>query len=130
MTRGFFTKLYILCSLPLTGCIRVAPKMPRIIAAPAPIAYTAADLDQDVADYRKLAISGSPDQAQAERNKIIYRIVTEVDLAYGRFEGSLSTGRAGAQTAGDAAQLGMTAAAAVVDATEIKDHGKSAIVRQ
>jgi hypothetical protein len=104
-----------------TGCLRVAPRMPAVLSNPAPIAYTPAALDADIGVYRAALAGNKPDAAKVERNAIVYHLIAQIDLAYGAFELSLSTRRAGAQTAGDAAQLGVTAAATVVGATAVKD---------
>ncbi len=47
--------------------------------------------------------------------------MAQIEAAYSKFESKTLTSRAGLQTAGDAAQLGVTAAATVVGATGIKD---------
>lgn len=103
-----------------TGCLRVAPKMPKLIGSPA-ISYTPQDLDTDVKSYREDVAGGKLEAARTIRDTIVYRVLAQVDAAYGGFELNLSTRRAGAQTAADATQLGLTAAATVSGTTEIKD---------
>lgn len=95
--------------------------MPRNVASAAPISYDGADFDADVKAYRGALDAKQLDLARTKRDQIVYRVVAQIDAAYGAFESSLSNGRAAYQTGGDAAQLGLTAAATVVGATEIKD---------
>lgn len=104
-----------------TGCLRVAPKMPRAIASAAPIQYTSRQFDSDVTAYRNAMGSSSGGSARLLRDQIIYRVMAQTDAAYGSFEVHLNVQRAGARTAGDAAQLGLTAAATVVGASGVKD---------
>jgi hypothetical protein len=103
-----------------TGCLRVAPKIPKVIGSPA-ISYSTQDFDADVQHYRTDVIGGQFGAARSIRDQIAYRVLAQIDAAYGGFELSLSTRRAGAQTAADATQLGLTAAATVTGTTEIKD---------
>ncbi len=125
MNRSSIPSVYLcvfsLLSMGGTGCLRVAPKMPANLASPAPITYSKTSFDTDVASYRSLLAAGKLDAAKAQRNQIIYRVIAQIDAAYGGFEMNLSTRRAGIQTGGDAAQLGLSAAATVVGATEVKD---------
>ncbi|HZL28536.1 MAG TPA: hypothetical protein VFC39_18580, partial [Acidobacteriaceae bacterium] len=76
--------------------------MPKVLSNPAPIAYTPAALDADIAVYRAALAANKPDAAKTERNAIVFHLIAQIDLAYGAFELHLSTRRAGAQTAGDA----------------------------
>jgi hypothetical protein len=103
-----------------TGCLRVAPKMPKAIGSPT-IGYTAQDFEGDVKSYRDDVSAGKLGPARTVRDQIVYRVLGQIDAAYGGFELSLSTRRAGAQTAADATQLGLTAAATVTGTTEVKD---------
>ncbi len=107
--------------IPIVGCLRVAPRIPAALASPASITYSVHDFDTDVANYRQSVLAGMLDAAKTQRNSIIFRILAQVDAAYGEFEIKVSTRRAGYQTSGDAAQLGLTAAATVVGASGIKD---------
>lgn len=116
---GSFVATFSLAST--IGCLRAAPKMPSVIASPPDIYYTGADLKADVNNYRVLIRNAKADDAKAERNQIVYRVVAQLDAAYGRFEVTLTTTRAGYETAGAATNLGLTAAATVVGATNIKD---------
>lgn len=102
------------------GCLRVAPKMAKSLASPSIVAYSSSDLNADVASYRVSVASSSLDTAKAQRNQIAFRVMAQVDAAYGSFELELASTRAGAQTAGDAAQLGLTAAATVIGGSDIK----------
>jgi hypothetical protein len=103
-----------------TGCLRVAPKIPKVIGSPA-ISYSTQDFDADVQHYRTAVAGGNPGAARTIRDRIVYRVLAQIDAAYGGFELTLSTRRAGAQTAADAIQLGLTAAATVTGTTEVKD---------
>jgi hypothetical protein len=78
-------------------------------------------LDADVAAYHASIANHALDIAKTQRNQIVFRIIAQVDAAYGAFELNLSTRRAGLQTGGDAAQLGLSAAATLVGASDIKD---------
>ena len=109
-----------LCLL-LGGCLRVAPKLPRSLQSPAPLAYSPAAFDADVARYRTALSAADPLAARTERDAIVYRVLAQVDAAYGAFEVNLNVRRAGAQTGADAAQLGLTAAATVTGASGVKD---------
>jgi hypothetical protein len=104
-----------------TGCLRVAPKMSLPLASMAPINYSSSALNADVAAYKASITSNALDTAKTQRDQIVFHIIAQIDSAYGAFELDLSTHRAGAQTAADATQLGLTAAATVVGATEVKD---------
>ncbi len=122
--RGFKVLAILLATFSLVstiGCLRAAPKMPSIIASPPDIYYTAADLKTDVDSYRASVKAAKTDDAKTERNQIVYRVLAQLDAAYGQFEITLTTTRAGYETAGAAANLGLTAAATVVGATDIKD---------
>jgi hypothetical protein len=103
------------------GCFRVAPKMPPPLASMAPINYSSSSLDADVAAYHASIANHALDIAKTQRNQIVFRITAQIDAAYGAFELNLSTRRAGLQTGGDAAQLGLSAAATLVGASDIKD---------
>jgi hypothetical protein len=103
-----------------TGCFRVAPKMPTVLSSPPDIYYSAADLKTDVDAYRASLKASKLDEAKTERNQIVYRVLAQLDAAYGQFEITLTTSRAGYETAGAAANLGLTAAATLVGAADIK----------
>lgn len=122
--------------LSCAGCLPVTPKMPKTLSLAAPLNYDAKDFEADVNSYKAAVRSGlldPPKAGSAEaaraatldawtlRNQIVYRVMAQIDAAYLRFEGQLSATRAGAQTAGDAANLGITAAATVVGASSVKD---------
>jgi hypothetical protein len=87
----------------------------------APINYSSSALDADVAAYHASIANHALDNAKTQRNQIVFRIIAQIDAAYGAFELNLSTRRAGLQTGGDAAQLGLSAAATLVGASDIKD---------
>lgn len=103
------------------GCFRIAPKMPPPLASMAPINYSSSALDADVAAYHASMANHALDLAKTQRNQIVFRIIAQIDAAYGAFELNLSTRRAGLQTGGDAVQLGLSAAATLVGASDIKD---------
>jgi hypothetical protein len=117
-----FVLLLGACALTCTtGCLRVAPKMPPVLSSPPDIYYSAADLKTDVDAYRASLKASKLDEAKTERNQIVYRVLAQLDAAYGQFEITLTTSRAGYDTAGAAANLGLTAAATVVGATDVKE---------
>ncbi len=107
--------------LSATGCLRVAPKMPKTLASPVPIIYAPGDFQRNVNAYRADVAAGALDRAKAERDEICYRVMAQIEAAYSQFESTTLTSRAGFQTGGDAAQLGLTAAATVVGAAGVKD---------
>jgi hypothetical protein len=102
------------------GCLRVSPKMPKVVASPTSIFYSPSQFDNDVASYRASVSSGNLAAAATQRNQIVYRILAQIDEAYGGFELHLSTTRAGYQTGAAAVNLGLTAAATLVGASDIK----------
>ena len=104
-----------------TGCLRVAPKMPKTLASPAPITYAPNEFQANVATYRADFDAKHYDLATDDRNRIAYRVMAQIEAAYSQFESTTLTSRAGLQTGGDAAQLGLTAAATVVGAAGVKD---------
>jgi len=120
--RSVFCRCVIaLAAIYTTGCFRVAPKMSLPLASMAPINYSPSALDADVSSYRASIAKPDLDTAKIQRNQIVFRIIAQIDTAYGAFELDLSTRRAGVQTAGDATQLGLSAAATLVGASEVKD---------
>lgn len=108
-------------ALTTIGCFRIAPKMPPPLASMAPINYSSSALDADVASYHASIANHALENAKTQRNQIVFRIIAQIDAAYGAFELNLSTRRAGLQTGGDAAQLGLSAAATLVGASDVKD---------
>jgi outer membrane murein-binding lipoprotein Lpp len=108
------------CSLATTGCLRVAPKMPGVVSSPPDIYYSAADLKTDVDTYRASLKAAKLDDAKTERDQLVYRVLAQLDAGYGQFEITLTTSRAGYQTAGAAVNLGLTAAATVAGVADIK----------
>ncbi len=125
MNRRLISSAYLsmlsFLSMGVSGCLRVAPRMPANLKSPAPITYSGNTFDTDVTSYRTSVANGNLALAKVQRNQIIFRILAQIDAAYGGFEQNLSTRRAGIQTGGDAAQLGLSAAATVVGASEVKD---------
>ncbi len=86
-------------ALTTIGCFRIAPKMPPPLASMAPINYSSSALDADVASYRASIANHALDNAKTQRNQIVFRIIAQIDAAYGAFELNLSTRRAGLQQA-------------------------------
>jgi hypothetical protein len=123
--KSGFTFAYRACAgllmLSAVGCIPVTPKMPKTLSLAGPINYSDEDYKSDLTKYRDLLDTVKPDDAKAQRNKIVFRIMAQIDAAYSRFETGLATTRAGAQTLADGANLGVTAAATVVGASSVKD---------
>ncbi len=105
----------------MAGCMRFAPKMPKNLSSPAPILYSPAEFDADVHRYRDALKAGDLKTARTERDQIVFRVMAQIESAYGNFEGSLTTSRAAALTGADAAQLGLTAAATIVGSSGVKD---------
>ncbi len=119
--KVIFWGCLVILVISATGCFRVAPKMPPPLASQAPINYSTGALDADVAKYRAFVERPDLDAAKTQRNQIAYRIMAQIDSAYGAFEQRLSTRRAGAQTSADAALLGLTAATTLAGTSDIKD---------
>jgi hypothetical protein len=108
--------------LPAAGCrSTMGPKMPSSLTAPSVTTYKAADLTSDVAAYRAKVAGGDMTGALAMRNQMAYRVMGDIEMSYSKFEMSLTTQRAGFETGSDAVQLGISAAATVVGAAEVKD---------
>ncbi len=103
------------------GCMRFAPKMPKNLSSPAPILYSPAEFDTDVHRYREAVRAGDLKTARTERDQIVFRVMAQIESAYGHFEASLTTSRAAALTGADAGQLGLTAAATIVGSSGVKD---------
>jgi hypothetical protein len=104
-----------------SGCHTMGPKMPKELGAPVVTSYSGTQFAADVTAYRT-AVS-KPDLAQARilRDQIAYRVMAEIELAYGRFEMTLTTNRAAFQTGSDVVQLGLAAAIAVTPAGDVTD---------
>lgn len=128
--RLTFTSALLFCT---TGCLRLGPKRPAamrsadLIFAPG-TSTTGTPVTKDqlavlVGEYHKVVNSPTAnlDLAKTYRNQIIFGMMSNIEYIYNDFEGSLLAKRALAQTGEDAAQLGATAAIAVVGAPDIKD---------
>jgi hypothetical protein len=104
------------------GCrSTMGPKMPPTLVAPAITGYKAADFNADLSSYRAKVAAPDMAGALALRNQIAYRVMGDIEINYSKFEMSLTTQRAGFETGSDALQLGMSAAATLVGATDIKN---------
>jgi len=104
------------------GCrSSMGPKMPATLSAPATTNYKASDFNADIASYRAKVAANDTQGALALRNQIAYRVMGDIEVNYSKFEMSLTTQRAGFETGSDAIQLGMSAAATLVGATDIKN---------
>ena len=105
-----------------SGCrSTMGPKMPLSLTAPSVTAYTAAEFNADVSAYRARVAANDMPGALALRNQIAYRVMGDIEMSYSKFEMNLTTQRAGFETGSDAAQLGMSAAATLVGATDVKN---------
>ena len=109
----------LLVLLGSTGCLRLVPKKPTYLSSTALI-YSVSDLNSDISTYRKFTPADA-EAAKILRNRIVFRIMSQIEAAYGDFENRAFYGRATANTLGDAAQLGVTSAAVVVGASGVKD---------
>jgi len=115
LTTGFLLLL-------VTGCgSTMGPKMPAAITAPEVSVYSAADLGNDIKAYRAFVTAGQLQQALALRNQMAYRVMGDIEAGYSKFEMRLTSQRAGFETGADAVQLGISAAATVVGASDVKD---------
>jgi len=104
------------------GCrSTMGPAMPVTLTAPSTTTYKAADFNADLASYRAKMASGDTLGATTLRNQIAYRVMGDIEMSYSKFEMSLTTQRAGLETGADAVQLGMSAAATLVGASDVKD---------
>jgi hypothetical protein len=99
----------------------MGPKMPAAITAPEVSVYSAADLGNDIKTYRGFVTAGQLQQALALRNQMAYRVMGDIEAGYSKFEMRLTSQRAGFETGADAVQLGISAAATVVGASDVKD---------
>jgi len=99
----------------------MGPKMPPALSAPATTGYKAADFNADIGSYRARVAANDVQGALALRNQIAYRVMGDIEVSYSKFEMRLTTQRAGFETGSDALQLGMSAAATLVGATDIKN---------
>ncbi|HWG21344.1 MAG TPA: hypothetical protein VG225_12510 [Terracidiphilus sp.] len=117
----------------LCGCrSTMGPKMPPAMGAPGITTFKADDFKAAVAQYRCLVSGSCKDaagnsiaidlpEAQVLRNQIAYRVMVDIEADYSRFEMNLTTQRAGFETGADTIQLGMSAAASLVGAADVKD---------
>lgn len=113
---------FLIVPLTLCGCQHtMAPPLPKALAAPAIVSYPIEDFNSDVARYRQ-AISGK-DYATARtlRDAIVGRAFSSIEYGYSRFEGQIIERRASFETSADVTSLGVTAAATVIGAGDIKD---------
>jgi hypothetical protein len=112
----------ILPLLVVCGCrSTMGPKMPQAMSAPAITGYKAADFNADVTSYRAKVATSDLAGALTLRNQIAYRVMGDIEENYSRFEMNLTTQRAGFETGSDVVQLGMSAAATLVGATDVKN---------
>lgn len=126
MRLGHFKSPVYLCAgafcLMACGCrSTMGPKMPAALSAPAVTGYKAADFNADVSSYRAKIAASDNAGALALRNQIAYRVMGDIEVNYARFEMSLTTQRAGFESGSDAIQLGLSAAATLTGATDVKD---------
>jgi hypothetical protein len=104
------------------GCgSTMGPKMPATLTAPGVTSYPAKEFQDNVKSYRDDVTGGHTADALALRNEIAYRVMGDIEMNYSKFEMSLTTQRAGFETGSDAVQLGMSAAATLVGATDVKN---------
>jgi len=114
--------VFSIALLPATGCRNtLGPKMPPALGAPSITVYKASEFTEDLKNYRAAIAAGELVRAKALRNQMAYRVMVDIEADYSRFEMSLTTQRAGFETGADTVQLGISAAATLVGATEVKD---------
>ncbi len=104
-----------------SGCHTMGPKMPKEISAPVVTSYSGTQFADDVKAYRTAVSQTDLARAKVLRDQIAYRVMAEIELAYGRFEMTLTTNRAAFQTGSDVVQLGLAAAIAVTPAGDVTD---------
>lgn len=106
----------------VSGCRNtMGPRMPPSMGAPAITEYKAADFAANVKEYQDAVAANNLTLALTLRNRIAYRVMVDIESNYAKFEMSLTTQRAGFETGTDAIQLGMSAAASLVGATDVKN---------
>jgi hypothetical protein len=111
-----------LALLAACGCRNtMGPKMPQAMSAPSVADYKAADFTADVSSYRAKVASSDMAGALTIRNQIAYRVMGDIEANYSSFEMNLTTQRAGFETGSDVIQLGMSAAATLVGASDVKN---------
>ena len=99
----------------------MGPKMPPALGAPSITVYKASDFTADLASYRAAIVANDLARARALRNQMAYRVMVDIEADYSRFEMSLTTQRAGFETGADTVQLGISAAATLVGASDVKE---------
>ena len=105
----------------LTGCMNtMAPTTPKILS-PSITSYPASAYSGDVTAYRTAMNAKDYARARVLRDQIVYRTLADIESTYGRFEVRLTTSRATESVLADTAELGITAATAVVGASDVKD---------
>jgi hypothetical protein len=106
----------------LTGCAGrlERPKIPPVVAVPAPDGktgnYTLRNYADDLAAYG----NGSGTNAAALRNKIVYSLIAEIDYAFYNYETKLFLNEGQFHVASDFLQLGMAAGGTLTNGTRGK----------
>jgi hypothetical protein len=120
MTR-WFSLLLIGLTLGLSGCAGTfeTPNHPNTIGTDT-TAYTFIAYQQDLKTYHDEIRLHDYDGATVQRDMMVYNILTDIDWNYGIYKGKLHSGRGEIATVGDAASLGLSAAATVVGGAELK----------
>ena len=90
------------------------PKTPPILTERVGL-YTTTEFDADVISYNSAMNLGDYDQARVIRDKVIYRVMGTVDLAYGNFEANLFNTRATRNVILDIVENTLTAVIGITD---------------
>jgi len=136
--RLFAVTMAAFLSLVPTGCVhRTMQQKPATMTSPGIVILNhdqieskdkiAKALAQVAEDYRTNTDQGNLAQAKILRNRFVFTIMGQIEASYGNFEHSFRSNRATAETATDAAVLGLTAAASVVGEAGIKDMLTAAV---
>jgi len=99
----------VFCILIFSGCSTLAPDKPAFYRGDS---YTLEQYQDDLNEYEKPDVQ---DRRRA-RDKIIYKVATEIDKAYFEFKDSFFGKRAAGQTTLDIAQIGLSSAGTLAGA--------------
>lgn len=103
----------------LTGCPKSTPKVPSVLANRV-ASYEINRFDQEAALYYTAVDSNQPQQAQRLRDRIIYRLKSNIDGNYHEFENQLFTGRATTNVLFDIVDFGSGVATTISNGARAK----------
>lgn len=117
-------KLYLFLLLPVvmfaTGCPKSKPNVPPVVARRL-ANYEVERFEKEEAAYNTAAEGNQPDQARRLRDKVIYRLKTNIDANYQDFENQLFTGRARTNILFDITEIGAAVAINITNGERAKN---------